>query len=77
MMWSRSQKQFAAVAKRQKLDFGRLPAVDVPSAQLADVADCLDLGEMRASHAACLLRQVHGLPRFSAVLKPPAPGMFV
>ncbi|CAL8465620.1 g5156 [Coccomyxa elongata] len=67
----------AAVAKRRKLELGKAHAGDAPSAQLADLADFLDLDEVRASQAACLLRQLRGLPAFSALPKPPPPGMYV
>ncbi len=56
----------AAVTKRQKCDLGLMHAVDITATQLADLADFLDADEMRATQAACLLRQLHGLPAFSA-----------
>ena len=59
----------AAVTKRRKLELSKVPAGDVPSAQLADLADRLGVDELQAklhaSQAACLLHQLRRLPAFS------------
>jgi hypothetical protein len=69
-MFVRSRKQWQLWQAAQ-------PAGDVPSAQLADLADCLGFNEMQASQVACLLRQLRGLPAFSSIQEPSPPGMFV
>lgn len=59
----------ASVAKRQKLDLGKV-AVGDATAGLSDLAAFLDHDEMKASQAASLLRELHGMPVFSGLARP-------
>ena len=59
----------ASVAKRQKLDLGKV-AVGGATAGLSDLAAFLDGDEIKASQAASLLRELHGMPAFSGLSRP-------
>lgn len=59
----------ASVTKRQKLDLGKVPVGDA-TAGLSDLAAFLDDDEIKASQAASLLRELHGMPVFSGLARP-------
>ena len=63
-------------AKRQKLDVDGMRTSGGELEQLADLADSIDSHEVKLSTAACMLKQLFGLPAFCTEEKPPRPVPF-
>ena len=63
-------------AKRQKLDVDGMRSSGGELEQLAGLADSIDSHELKLSTAACMLKQLFGLPAFCTEEKPPRPVPF-